>query len=206
MLDAAPHQQERHAVVVPLRRESQHRAQLGRQLALLDARGAEAHRARHVHHQHHRELALLDEALDERLAEAGRHVPVDVAHLVPGDVAAHLLELDAPPLEDALGVAREEVRDEMPAADLEPPDLAQQLGSLHALGHAHLLEDAPRDLLAVDALGLRLVGDVDAVAQHVRGDALHVLGQHVGPRRRAAPAPARRAPGTAWRGARRRRR
>ena len=67
-----------------MRGEAQHRAQLGRQLALLRAGGAEAHRARDVDHQHHRELALLDEALDVGRAEARGDVPVDVAHLVAG--------------------------------------------------------------------------------------------------------------------------
>ena len=64
-------------------------------------------------------------------ADARGHVPVDVAHFVAGHVGAHLLELDAAPLEDALGLAREQVLDQVAAADLEPPDLAQQFRGLH---------------------------------------------------------------------------
>ena len=93
--------------------------------------GAEAHRARHVHHQHHRQLALLDEALDVRSAESRAHVPVDVAHFVAGHVVADFLELDAAPLEDALRLAREQILDQVAAADLESPDLAQQFRGLH---------------------------------------------------------------------------
>src|SRR5262252_644966 len=43
------------------------------------------------------------------------------------------------------------------------------------LRDGHALEDALHDLVGVDLLGLGLVGDDDAVAQHVGTDRLHVL-------------------------------
>src|SRR5690349_22473914 len=46
-------------------------------------------------------------------------------------------------------------------------------------GHRYAVEDAAYDLVGVDLLRLRLVGDDDAVAQHVRPDRLHVLRRHV---------------------------
>src|SRR6188474_1877970 len=49
-----------------------------------------------------------------------------------------------------------------------------------ASGNAHLLQDPARHFLAIHALGLRLVGDVDAMAQHVEGDGLDVLRERVG--------------------------
>jgi hypothetical protein len=131
VLDAVRGQRQPDAVVVAHGREPEHGAQFRGQLALLLARGAEAHRTRHVHHQHDGEFALLDETLHERRAEARAHVPVDVAHFVAGHVVAHFLELDAAALEHALRVAGEQILDQVPAADLEPVDLAQQVGGLH---------------------------------------------------------------------------
>src|SRR5262249_43637451 len=52
---------------------------------------------------------------------------------------------------------------------------------LDPLGDPHLLQDPACDFLAVDALGLGLVRDLDAVAEHVERDGLHVVGQHVRP-------------------------
>jgi hypothetical protein len=131
VLDALAGQHEADAVVVAHRGEPQDRAQLRRQLALLDRGRAEAHRARHVDDQHDRQLAFLDVALDVRRAEPGGDVPVDGADLVTGHVRADFLELDAPALEDALGLAGEQVLDEMSTPDLEPPDLGQEFRGLH---------------------------------------------------------------------------
>src|SRR5260221_13350720 len=53
------------------------------------------------------------------------------------------------------------------------------VAAMRTLRYAHLLEDAARDLLAVDALRLGFVGDQDAVAQHVERDRLDVVREHV---------------------------
>src|SRR5262249_19261419 len=46
-------------------------------------------------------------------------------------------------------------------------------------GHRYAVEHAAYDLVGVDLLRLRLVGDDHAMAQHVGPDRLHVLGGHV---------------------------
>ena len=131
VLDPLAGQHQSDLVVVANRRESEHRAQLGGQLALLDPRGAEPHRARHVDHQQDRQLTLLDEALHVGFAEPRGHVPVDRPHLVARQIGAHLLELDAASLEHALASAREQVLDQVAAADLEAADLAQDFRGVH---------------------------------------------------------------------------
>jgi hypothetical protein len=65
-LDLVGEDDESHAVAVLDGRESQHRGQLGGQLALFLGRRAEASRRRHVHQQQHGHLALFDEQLDVR--------------------------------------------------------------------------------------------------------------------------------------------
>src|SRR5689334_5781608 len=56
-----------------------------------------------------------------------------------------------------------------------PPSDRRRWGSRH-LDH---LEDTSHDLLARDLLGLGLVRERDAMAEHVRPDRLHVLGRDV---------------------------
>ena len=98
-------------VVVADGAEGQHGGQLGGDLALLLQPRAELVAAAAIDDQHHGQLALLDEALDERMAHAGGDVPVDGADVVAGLVLAHLLEGDAGALEDAVVLAAEQVLD-----------------------------------------------------------------------------------------------
>ena len=127
VLDIIRDQRHPDAIVLPNRGEAEQSAQFRRQLALLLPARAEQHGTRDIDHEHHRELALLDEALDVGFAEPRGDVPIDVADLIPGNVGTDLFELDAATFEHALGATREQVLDQPPAADLEPTDLTQQI-------------------------------------------------------------------------------
>src|SRR6185437_9185677 len=82
---------------------------------------------RHVADEHHRHLALLDEDLDERLVHPRRDVPVDPPYVVARVVRAHLAEAEALALEDGRVVAGELLVREPLRADLDAPELLEQL-------------------------------------------------------------------------------
>ena len=132
VLDAVGEQDQADLVVVADRAQREHRAQLGRNLALEARDAAELTRGAQVDQQHHRQLALLHVLLDERLPHAGRHVPVDRAHVVAGDVFPDLGELHAAALEHAVVLAGKRAVDQPPRADVNASDLAERLGGQHA--------------------------------------------------------------------------
>ena len=125
VLDAVGEHHAADAIVVSDGRHREHRRQLGRDFALESASRAESLRARHVDGEHHRELALLDVALDVRPLHARRHVPIDAAHFVARLVLAHLGELHALPLEHRAILAGEQRVHEPARAQLEQLDLPQ---------------------------------------------------------------------------------
>ena len=96
LVHVAVEQQEAHLVVVVDGGEGHQGGKLHRRLALGAVRRAEVERGAHVHQQQHRELALLDIALDERRADAGGDVPVDGAHIVARKVGPYFVEFHAP--------------------------------------------------------------------------------------------------------------
>ena len=111
-------------------------------------------------------------------------VPVDGADVVARLVLAHLGERHAPALEDRVVLAREQRRDTtLRVAISILPDALDELLGQHAASarsrHLDALEDALDDLLGRHLLGLGLVGERDAVAQHVGADRLDVLGRDV---------------------------
>src|SRR5206468_3676631 len=120
-----------HAVVVADGAEGQHGGQLGGHLALLLQERAELAAATAVEQQQDGQLALLDEALDERVAHAGGDVPVDGADVVAGLVLADLLKGDAGALEDAAVLAAEQVLDGAAGPELEAADLADDFAGEH---------------------------------------------------------------------------
>ena len=87
---------------------------------------AEGHRRRRVEHEPGDEHALGELDADVRLAGAGGDVPLDLAHVVPGDVGAHLRELGALPEDRRAVVACEHALDPPADADVERPQ--EQLG------------------------------------------------------------------------------
>src|SRR5207245_6990483 len=66
-------------VVVADGTESQDSSQLGRHIALLLPHGPERLASTGIDQQHDCQFPFLDKALDERMAHAGRDIPVDAA-------------------------------------------------------------------------------------------------------------------------------
>ncbi len=77
---------------------------------------------------------------------------------------------------------------------------ASRMGS----GNLDVVEDSLQHRFRIQLLGLRLVGEDDAVAQHVEGDRLHVLRGHVAAAAQEGVGRATPGRGRWWRAARRR--
>ena len=80
-----------------------------------------------------RQFALLAVALHERPAHAVGDVPVNVPHLVAGDVFAQLLEIHAPAFEMAEIGADHRVVDQPIGAHLDAADGFEQFGDGHGV-------------------------------------------------------------------------
>jgi hypothetical protein len=125
VLDPVGEEQRPHAVVVPNGGHREHCGELGGELALETAPGAEAFRPGQVDGEHHGELALLDVPLDKRAPHARGDVPVDDPHLVARLVLADLGELHPLPLEDGPVLAREQRVHEAARAELDELHLSE---------------------------------------------------------------------------------
>ena len=93
-------------------------------------RGAERHRRRDVERQPRHEHALGEVDTHVRLARSGGHVPLDPAHVVPGDVRPHLCELAAGAEDRGAMVAGEQPFDPPPDRQVERAEqgLGQRAG------------------------------------------------------------------------------
>ena len=69
----------------------------------------ELQRARNVNQQHHGQLALLLKDLHIRTMKPGRHIPVNVTHIIPELILAHLAEGHSPTLEGRMVLSGEDV-------------------------------------------------------------------------------------------------
>ena len=116
-------------------------------------------------------------------------VPVDVAHVVVVLVFAQVGEIEAEAAEQRAVVAVQQAVETADHRPLEPPQDAPQDLRGRRLGHGvssgfsgagtccmHALDRARRRVMPV---GERLVGQHEAVAQHVGREVGDVLGQHV---------------------------
>ena len=131
LLDAVAEEDQPDLVVVLDRAEGQQGADLHRHIALHAHPGSEIARSAHVHHQHHRKLALLLEDLHEWGAGARGHVPVDAANVVAVLVLAHFGEIHPPSLEDGLVFAGKDLVHETTRRDLDTADLAEDFARDH---------------------------------------------------------------------------
>ena len=135
-LDPVGEQDQPDLVVVADGAQREQRAQFGRDLGLELGRAAEPPRRAEVDQQHHGQLALLDVALDERMADARGDVPVDRADVVARHVLADVGELDAAALEHAVVLAGERAIDQAAGPDVDPPDLSQRFEAQHRAADA----------------------------------------------------------------------
>ena len=129
-------QQRSHPVVVPRGGQGQHGRDLDRE-SRLAVRPAEMERSRLIHDEEQRQLALLHEGFDERMAHPRGHVPVDGAEVVALLVRADLGELDSLAAEDRPVLAREQRVHQVARAQLDPFDLLEHLASDGATAHVH---------------------------------------------------------------------
>src|SRR5205823_67548 len=88
-LDVIGKQDAADLVVVADRAERKHARDLRGEFALAEMHAAEFARRAYVHDEHHRELALLGEFLDESIPHARRDVPVNRPHVIARLVFAH---------------------------------------------------------------------------------------------------------------------
>ena len=115
-------------VVVSKGRKREKGRDLGGPLGLELAPAAEPQGTADVHQKHHRQFAFFDEFFDERMAQAGRHVPVDASNVVAGKVFPNLGELHAPALKGAGIGPGEQIAHQAPGRDFDPADVAKDFG------------------------------------------------------------------------------
>jgi hypothetical protein len=119
-----------HFVVVADGGEGQHGGEFGGQFAFgLVARAEEARTAQ-VHHQHERQFALLDKLLDKRMVHPRRHVPVNRTDFIARLVFAHLLEIHALTLENAVVLAAQSFRNQPRGAQLDLADFFENFAGI----------------------------------------------------------------------------
>src|SRR5262249_45033093 len=111
LLDTVGKMEQTDAIVIRNGAEGQNGRQFRSHFALLVQTGAECLATAAIDHKDDRQLSLLDEALDERMAHASCHIPINAADVVARLIFADFLEGDACPFEDAVISAAEQVFD-----------------------------------------------------------------------------------------------
>ncbi len=145
-LDLIGKQNQANLVVVANCREGQHGGNLRRQLPFRLFVRAKQTGAADIHYQHQRQFAFLDEFLDEGMIHAGRHVPINGAHLVTRLILADLVEIHPLPLEHAMVLPSERFTHEPIRANLDLPDFFKYFARNHRLPNLSLTPrfSAPR--------------------------------------------------------------
>ncbi len=130
-LDFIAEQQEADLVVVADGGKGEHGCDLGGEFAFgLRARPKQAGAA-HIHNEHERQLAFLDEFFDERMVHPRRDVPVNRAHVVTGLVFAHLIEVHALAFEDGMVLACERFGHDTVRANFNLADFFKDFAGNH---------------------------------------------------------------------------
>ena len=143
-LDVIGKQDAADLVVVANRAERKHARDLRGEFALAEMHAAEFARRAHIHDEHHRQLALLGEFLDERIAHARRDVPVNRAHVVTRLILAHFLEVHSAPLECRAILTRESRLHEPAGLELNVTDFFEDVArAVHHLSFVILSRNAP---------------------------------------------------------------
>src|SRR4029077_6945415 len=104
-------------------------------------------------------------------------IPVDIAHLIPRDVLAQLLEVHAPALEMTQVSATHHVVNQPVGPDFNAADGGDELGDGHERKsrHRYSIEDFLDDNIRCHRLRFGFIRDNDAVAQDIRADALDIF-------------------------------
>jgi hypothetical protein len=227
-------QQRADAVAVARHHARQRGDEAGRHGQLGDVAGAEVDAAREVEQEPGGQVAVLEELAHVGLLQPRGDVPVDVAHVVVVLVLAQVGQVDAGAAHQRAVVALQQAVEPAEHRPLQPRSSASAppprpkaggaegrgappasrvasggLGILRVgqrlVGHRDLLQHALHEVVGAQALGQRLVGQHEAVAQHVGHEVDHVLRQRVARARAAWPARARPRSGRWWRAGWRRR-
>ena len=127
-------EKESDVVVVAGGGKADQRGQLGGQLAFAGTMRADVLRGGGVDHEEQRHLALLHEFLDVGDTGAGGDIPVDAADVVAGGVGPDLVEVHAPPLEDRVVLAGEDILHQPRRAQLDSADVLEPLAGDHRRG------------------------------------------------------------------------
>jgi len=178
--------QEPDLVAVVRGAEGENRGELGRRAPLVPFRRTEYAGGGDVDQQQDGEFALLDVLFDVGRPHAGGDVPVDIADVVLDGILPDLLEFDAAPFEGAAVRTAGDLVDHAVRPDFEEPDLFGDFRRQHmsasfpGLRRPQFGEKARDHRVRIDIFGFGLVGEHDAVAEHVGRELLDVLRQHVG--------------------------
>jgi hypothetical protein len=115
--------------------QAQQGAQLSRGLGLSDPPRTECRGSAGIDQKDHPLLPLFHITFHMEISRARRHVPVDAAHIIAGQVAAHLEELDTRALEGGLEAAGHAFGNPLLAADMDAPNLLNQFADVGFPGH-----------------------------------------------------------------------
>ena len=125
-------QEQPHLVAAARGRTGQRGADFGGELALAAPHRAECAGSRNVHRQDDAQFTFLAKAFHEGASHAESDVPVDVAHVVAGDVIAQFLEIHAAPFEMAEVGADHHVVDQAVGANFHPAHGFEDFVERHA--------------------------------------------------------------------------
>ena len=132
-LDLIREEQQAHLVVVLNSGKGHHGTNFGSNLPLESAGRREIFRTGDIHRQNDCLLPFLLEDFDEGLRVAGRHVPVNIADIVPELIGADLGKVHPGALKGRMVLASKDVADQTLGTDLDLPDSFEEFLGDHRL-------------------------------------------------------------------------